>query len=167
MLSRAHLLIQRDLDELESDADITILPAPGPKPTIFNLIALINGPHDTIWSDGVFQLNLRFDENYNEIPPECYFYTIPFHPNVDPESGKPMIDFLDRDLDKWTPEHHSIRHVLKSVQQLLANPLLDRAVNMHAVFMLKGNLSEYEKIVRQTVHATQNIRKFAHEYKKR
>lgn len=168
MLSRAHLLIQRDLDELAADEDITVLPAkPAPDSSIFNLIALVNGPRETVWSDGVFQVNLRFDETYNETPPECYFYTIPFHPNINPETGRPSLDCLDRELNKWSPRRHSVRLVLKSVQHMLANPLLDRAVNMQAVFMLKGNPSEYERIVRQTVLATQDIRRFAQEYKRR
>jgi len=166
MLSRAHLLIQRDIDALENDSEITVVQAPGS--SIFDLIALINGPRDTIWSEGVFQVNLRFDETYNEAPPvECYFLTIPFHPNVHPETGRPSLDFLDPQLAKWSPRHHTVSFILKSIQQLLANPLLDRAVNIEAVFMLKGNPSEYERIVRQTVLATKDIRKFLKQSKTR
>ena len=168
MLSRAHLLIQHDLDELQNDPDITIVRAPGSTPSIFNLIALINGPPDTIWSEGVFQVNLKFDDLYSDRPPiECHFYTIPFHPNIHPETGSPSLDFLDYKTAKWSPKlGHSIRFVLKSMQQLLAYPLLDRAVNMEAVFMLKGNPTEYERITKQTVLATQDIRGFLQQYKK-
>ncbi len=48
---------------------------------------------------------------------------------------------------------------MKSLQNLLAYPLLDRAVNMDAVFMLKGNPNQYEKVVKQSVIATQRISK--------
>jgi len=51
-------------------------------------------------------------------------------------SGKPSIDFLDN-KSKWKPDY-TIHDILKYLQQLLAYPLLDLAVNMEAVFMLKG-----------------------------
>ena len=30
---------------------------------------------------GVFAVNLKFDENFNNIPPSVRFHTVPFHPN--------------------------------------------------------------------------------------
>ena len=33
------------------------------------------------FTDGIFILILKFGEQYNEIPPDIYFYTVPFHPN--------------------------------------------------------------------------------------
>lgn len=158
MYSRAHLLIQKDIDEIQNEPDIYIVQPS--QSNIFDLIALIDGPPNTIWSEGVFQVYMKFTETYNETPPQCFFQTIPYHPNIDCETGRPSLDFLEPNLGKWKPNEHSIKHILKSLQQLLANPLLDRAVNMDAVFMLKGNPVQYESVVRQSVLATQDIRKF-------
>ena len=71
-------------------------------------------------------------------------------------TGKPSIDFLDN-KSKWKQEY-TIHDILKNLQQLLSNPLLDLAVNMEAVFMLKGNPTQYENITKQSVLATQKIR---------
>lgn len=160
MYSRAHLIIQKQIDELNDEPDITII-QPNAN-NIFELIALVEGPQRTVWEKGVFQLYLKFNENYNESPPDdVYFQTIPYHPNIDIHTGRPSLDFLEQ-ANKWKPEY-TIRHILKSLQQLLANPLLDRSINMDAVFMLKGNPTQYETIVRHSVLATRKIRQLLKE----
>ena len=155
MFSRSHILIQNQLTELENESRITVLKVK--ENNIFELIAFIQGLPNTIWQDGVFQVYLKFNENYNNQPPSVNFQTIPYHPNIDKITGRPSLDYLD-DIEKWRP-HYTIKHILKSLQNLLAFPLLDRSVNMDAVFMLKGNPEQYENIVKQTVIATQKIQK--------
>lgn len=154
MYSRAHLLIQKEINDLENDPNILISRLNNDN--IFELIALIEGQKSTIWENGVFQVYMKFTENYNTEPPLVYFQTIPYHPNIDMLTGKPSVDFLDN-KSKWKPEY-TIQSILKYLQQLLAYPLLDLAVNMEAVFMLKGNPAQYESITRQSVFATQRIR---------
>lgn len=154
MYSRAHLLIQKEINEINAENGFSI--AKLNDENIFELIALIEGLPKTSWENGIFQIFLKFSENYNFVPPKVFFQTIPYHPNVDINTGRPSLDFLD-DLNKWKPDY-TIKHILKSLQFLLANPLLDRSVNMDAVFMLKGNPMQYEGIVRQSVNATQRIR---------
>lgn len=154
MYSRAHLLIQKEINDLENDPNILISRLNNDN--IFELIALIEGQKNTIWENGVFQVYLKFSENYHFEPPTVFFQTIPYHPNIDMLTGKPSVDFLDN-KSKWKPEY-TIQSILKYLQQLLAYPLLDLAVNMEAVFMLKGNPAQYESITRQSVLATQRIR---------
>ena len=155
MLSRAHILIEKEINEANSNEGFTVTKLN--ENNIFELIASVEGLSKTSWQNGVFQVYLKFTENYNLEPPCVFFQTIPYHPNIDMTTGRPSLDFLD-DINKWKPEY-TITHVLKSLQLLLANPLLDRAVNMDAVFMLKGNPVQYESIVKQSVLATQQIKK--------
>lgn len=158
MYSRAHLLIERDLDDLMNRNPIEgILVFPLFEDNLFDIVAKIEGLPNTIWESGVFQIFLKFNEFYNDAPPIVSFQTIPFHPNIDVSTGKPSVDFLD-DFNKWKTDY-TIRHILQSLQQLLAYPLLDRAVNMDAVFMLKGNPDRYAKIARESVIASQRIQK--------
>ena len=159
MYSRAHLLIQKEISEIINTSDFTINKLN--ENSLFELIAQIDGLPNTIWKDGVFQIYLKFNENYNLEPPAVFFQTIPYHPNIDIVTGRPSLDFLD-DATKWKPEF-TIKHILNSLQHLLAFPLLDRAVNMNAVFMLKGNPTQYENIVRQSVVASQRIKKVLRE----
>ena len=134
MYSRAHLLIQEQINSLESDPKILVNRLHSDN--IFELIALIEGQKHSMWENGVFQVYLKFSENYNTEPPLVFFQTIPYHPNIDMISGKPSVDFLDNKT-KWRSDY-TIHDILKYLQQLLAYPLLDLAVNMEAVFMLKG-----------------------------
>lgn len=153
MYSRAHLLIQKEINELKNEKGLSI--GKLDDNNVFELIASIEGLPHTSWENGVFQIYLKFSENYNFTPPKVYFQTVPYHPNVDISNGRPSLDFLD-EISKWKPEY-TIKHILKSLQQLLANPLLDRSVNMDAVFMLKGNPDQYDSIIKQSVIATKEI----------
>jgi ubiquitin-protein ligase len=159
MFSRAHLLIEHDLNELirANSHEKGIVAFPLNKDNLFDIIAKIEGPPKTIWESGVFQIYLKFNEYYKDLPPVVCFQTIPFHPNIDVASGKPSVDFLD-DLSRWKSDY-SIKYILEYLQQLLAQPLLDRAVNMDAVFMLKGHPQKYAKIAHESVIASQRIQK--------
>lgn len=159
MYSRAHLLIQKEISEIVNTSEFTINKLN--ENSLFELIAQIDGLPNTIWKNGAFQIYLKFNENYNLEPPAVFFQTIPYHPNIDIVTGRPSLDFLD-DLSKWKTDY-TIKYILKSLQQLLAFPLLDRAVNMNAVFMLKGNPTQYENIVKQSVVASQRIKKVLRE----
>jgi ubiquitin-conjugating enzyme E2 U len=157
MYSRAHLLIENDLNELANNPINGIVVFKLFENNFFDIVAKIEGLPNTIWESGMFQVYLKFNEYYNDAPPLVSFQTIPFHPNIDVTSGRPSVDFLD-DISKWKNEY-SIKFILQSLQQLLANPLLDRAVNMDAVFMLKGNPERYNKIAVESVIASQRLQK--------
>ena len=157
MYSRAHLLIENDLNELINNPVDGILVFKLAENNYFDIVAKIEGLPNTIWEAGVFQVFLKFNEFYNDAPPLVSFQTIPFHPNIDVVSGRPALDFLD-DISKWKQEY-TIKYILQSLQQLLASPLLDRAVNMDAVFMLKGNQERYNKIAHESVIASQRLQK--------
>ncbi|KAJ1970469.1 Ubiquitin-conjugating enzyme E2 2, partial [Dimargaris verticillata] len=43
--------------------------------------AVIFGPEDTPFEDGIFRLKLTFDETYPNKPPNVRFVTRMFHPN--------------------------------------------------------------------------------------
>lgn len=159
MFSRAHLLIENEINEIENEKDITIIRLDDNN--IFELIALIEGTPKTIWEKGIFQIYMKFSENYNFVPPKVYFQTVPYHPNIDMTTGKPSLDFLD-DISKWRQDY-TIKYILKSLQHLLAYPLLDRSVNMDAVFMLKGNPKQYAEMARKSVLSTQKIRQMLKE----
>jgi ubiquitin-protein ligase len=157
MFSQSHLIIESEIEATNKENDISVRPVNGEN--VFELIALIEGLADSIWSGGVFQVYIKLGENYNEAPPvEIYFQTIPYHPNVDIISGRPALDFMD-DHKKWDPKSHNIKHVLKSIQKLLSNPNLDRVLNANAVLLLRNNPHEYEKIVKKSILATRMIRK--------
>jgi ubiquitin-protein ligase len=154
MYSRAHLLIEKEMREVNNEPDMSINKLN--ENSIFELVAYIQGLSHSAWEKGVFKLNLKFTERYNQEPPKVTFQTIPYHPNIDEKTGRPSLDFLD-EYTKWKPNVHNIRFILKNLQYLLANPYLDRAVNMGAVFLLKDNPFEFEEIIKESVIASQKL----------
>ena len=88
--------------------------------------ALIFGPYDSPWENGIFKLDLQFPENYPLKPPTVQFITSVFHPNVY-TSGKICLDILQ---SKWSPVQ-DIRSTLISIQSLLTlfQSYLDNVLN--------------------------------------
>jgi ubiquitin-conjugating enzyme E2 A len=105
--------------------------------------ALIFGPYDSPWENGIFKLDLQFPENYPLKPPTVQFITSVFHPNVY-TSGKICLDILQ---SKWSPVQ-DIRSTLISIQSLLTDPNIDSPANPEAARLYKQNRKEYNKKVR-------------------
>jgi len=154
MFSRAHLLIQRDFERLTATRPWGIEAKPLKEDSLFEWSAKVLGLLGTPWEGGIFRLYVKFDEYYNDRPPEVCFHTIPFHPNVDMITGRPCIDFLD-DHEQW--KNFSLMCVLQTVQALLSNPVLEAAVNMQAVTLLLNTPNAYKQMTNDCVLASQRV----------
>ncbi|KAK7101327.1 ubiquitin-conjugating enzyme E2 U-like isoform X2 [Littorina saxatilis] len=155
MLSRPHLLIEKEIQKLKSTPPWGVNIEPVSDDSVFEWLAKISGLRDTIWEGGIFQIYIRFDEHFNIRPPEVYFQTIPFHPNVDMRTGRPCVDYLDN-LDLWRPGF-SLSMLLVSLQALLSNPNLNHAINNEAIEMMSLSPNTYRQMVLECVTASQRI----------
>uniref|UniRef100_A0A6J0V977 Ubiquitin-conjugating enzyme E2 U isoform X2 n=1 Tax=Pogona vitticeps TaxID=103695 RepID=A0A6J0V977_9SAUR len=163
MHSRAYLLLEKEFMEYEKANIFGISLAPVGDNNM-EWIAEIEGLKDSLWEGAELQLSLLYNENYNNSPPSVIFNTIPFHPNVDPRSGRPCVDFLD-DPTKWDKKL-TMTSILLSIQVLLSNPVLHNAVNLEAAKMLQNNYSLYRKRVIQCVRTSQHLEAFARNLEK-
>ena len=155
MHSRSYLLLNRELIKLKQEPLWGIEVTPLDEASLLDWDVTMLGPQDTPWEGGIFKLLVRFSPQYNDRPPEINFFTIPFHPNVDMLNGRPCLDFLD-DISCWNPEY-SMSCVLLTIQDMLAHPSLENAMNLEAANALEMTPAMYRQMVYDCVIASKRI----------
>ncbi|XP_073400779.1 ubiquitin-conjugating enzyme E2 U isoform X4 [Dendrobates tinctorius] len=115
----------------------------------------MQGLKDSLWEGALLQLTMTYTEEYRHQPPTIVFNTIPFHPNVDQNSGKPCIDFLD-DPGGWNPAY-TMTYVLLMIQVMLSSPVLENAVNADAANMALNKAALYRQMVLNCVKTSRQI----------
>uniref|UniRef100_A0A914LJY4 UBC core domain-containing protein n=1 Tax=Meloidogyne incognita TaxID=6306 RepID=A0A914LJY4_MELIC len=83
----------------------------------YNWQATICGPPNSPYEGGVFFLSIKFSKEYPIKPPEIWFKTQIYHPNIDTD-GYICLDILQH---KWTPAL-TISKVLVSICSLFTDP---------------------------------------------
>ncbi|KAJ2808740.1 hypothetical protein H4R20_000685 [Coemansia guatemalensis] len=105
--------------------------------------AVIDGPKDTPYEGGQFQVRLTIDESFPDTPPKGVFVTKIFHPNVS-EHGEICVNTLKKDWQK----HYGIEHVLVTVKCLLIYPNPESALNEEAGRLLLEHYDDYARHAR-------------------
>ncbi|XP_004369073.1 ubiquitin-conjugating enzyme E2 U [Trichechus manatus latirostris] len=141
MHCRAYLLLERDFQELMENNYKGIIAFPVSE-DMMQWEAEIEGLQYSVWHGLFFQLSINFTSEYNLLPPDVKFRTIPFHPNVDKDTGRPCIEFLD-DPDQWNTSY-KLSSILLTLQVMLSNPVLENPVNLEAAQMLIADESLYQ-----------------------
>lgn len=156
MSSRAVLLLQREDEALRHDA-IHGIQTRFVRNNPFDWEVIITGPEQTPWEGGIFKVSIRFDENYDELPPCVGFITVPFHPNVDMNTGRPHIPLLDDPENCWKPTG-GLRELLILLRATLSSPLATYPpanVSAYECWIDRPHL--YEQLTRDCVVASQRI----------
>lgn len=155
MHSRSYLLLNRELIKLQQEPLWGIEINPLDEASLLDWDVTMLGPPETPWEGGIFKLLIRFSPHYSDKAPEVNFFTIPFHPNVDMLNGRPCIDFLD-DQSLWNPDF-SMSYVLLTIQNMLASPNTEIAVNTEACNALELTPAMYRQMVYDCVTASKRI----------
>ncbi|XP_006748286.1 ubiquitin-conjugating enzyme E2 U-like [Leptonychotes weddellii] len=163
MHCRTDFLLERDFQELKENnfKGITAFPV---SEDLMEWGADIEGLQNTFWHGLFFQLKINFTSQYNFVPPVVKFLTIPFHPNVDQNTGRACIDILD-DPDKWNTSY-TLSSVLLTLQVMLSNPVLENPVNLEAAQMLIKDESLYKQEVRRLLNQPTQLRNNSPEFPK-
>lgn len=85
---------------------------------LFQWIATVHGPCDSVYEGLKYKLRLEFPAGYPYTAPTVKFVTPCFHPNVD-QHGNICLDILK---EKWSALYE-VRTILLSIQSLLGKPL--------------------------------------------
>ncbi|KAI5165670.1 ubiquitin-conjugating enzyme E2 A [Nematocida sp. ERTm5] len=140
--------LMRDMKKLLEEPLENILAVPS-KEDIMDWRAVIFGPEDTPFEDGVFELKLTFTESYPQHPPEISFISDMFHPNIYP-NGELCLDILK---NRWNSAY-GIGQALLCIQSLLNDPNTNSPANSVASDLYLNNYVEYTRRVRNSVEKT-------------
>jgi len=115
----------------------------------------IEGPRDTAFTGGVFQLAMKFPEDYPMSPPEVRFISEFWRPNVY-KDGKVCISILHPPIDdpmsgelpeeRWLPTQ-TVTTILLSVISLLNTPNFSSPANVDASVEWRKDFNAYSKRV--------------------
>jgi ubiquitin-conjugating enzyme E2 D/E len=101
---------------------------------IYKWKAFINGPKDSPYEGGLFELEMNFTNRYPFKPPKVVFTTKIYHMNIN-GSGQICLDILK---DKWSPAL-TISKLLLSICSLLTDPNPDDPLVPEIANLYKNN----------------------------
>ena len=102
-----------------------------------NWRALIEGPPDTPFEGGFFELSIRLGKSYPISSPKVAFTHNVYHPNVY-SNGSICLDILQ---NQWTPAYR-LDSVLQSIRSLLNDPNPDSPANPDAAIAYRNSLRD-------------------------
>mmetsp|Transcript_767 Transcript_767/g.1063 ORF Transcript_767/g.1063 Transcript_767/m.1063 type:complete len:299 (-) Transcript_767:1709-2605(-) len=121
---------------------------------LFEWKVYIEGPKDTPFEGGVFQLLMKFPPDYPMSPPELRFVSDFWHPNVYKDTGivcisilhPPVNDEMSGELpeERWRPTQ-TVSTILLSVISLLSAPNFSSPANVDASVEWRKNPEEFKK----------------------
>jgi len=98
----------------------------------------------TPYENGVFHCILKIDEEFPQKPPQGYFLTKIFHPNISP-SGEICVNTLKKD---WDSKKWSLRNIFEVIRCLLIIPFPESSLNEEAGKLFMESYDEYAKTAR-------------------
>jgi len=126
----------------------------------------IEGPKETFYEGGIFQLSMKFPSDYPMMPPTVHFVSDFWHPNVY-NDGKvcisilhpPGVDEMSGELpgERWLPTQ-TVTTILLSIISLLNSPNTSSPANVDASVEWRRNPDSYRERIRVLVEkANKNV----------
>ena len=140
--------ILREIEEVYSNPPDNVSAGPINDSDIYHWEAVITGPDDTDYKDGVFLLEITIPKEYPYKPPTIKFKTKIWHPNIDPNTGYICITTLKK--EHWNPSMN-ISDILYTIMLLFYKPNFGDPLNGEARDEFKKNPSEYKEKVKKWV----------------
>jgi len=135
------------LRKLSSNKDSLFVAAPESSGDLRKWIAMIRGPPDSPYEDGVWFLKLSFSQEYPFKPPSVIFMNKIYHPNID-SSGSICLDILK---SSWAPSLN-IEKLLTSLISLLTDPNENDPLSSGPASVYKKSKREYAKNVKEWIN---------------
>ncbi|KAJ1985033.1 E2 ubiquitin-protein ligase peroxin 4 [Dimargaris verticillata] len=117
--------------------------APQSDSDLFAWACIIDGPDDTGYQGGAFQVAIAVPDTYPMQPPTCRFVTPICHPNVHPKTGEICLDILKT---AWSPAW-TLKAVCLAIHLLLSSPEPSSPLNCDAAGLLRtGDTLGYQSL---------------------
>ena len=107
--------------------------------------AVITGPADSPYEDGLFALQLEYPPEFPFKPPKATFLTQVYHPNISAR-GVVSVDILS---NQWPPVLQMFGKLLMSIQSLLSDPNPDDPLRPEIARVYKTDRLQYEATARE------------------
>ena len=140
--------IRKEIEEIYLDPPENVSAGPIDDKDIYHWEAVITGPEETDYKDGVFLLDIVIPKEYPYKPPKCVFKTKIWHPNIDPDSGSICITVLKTKF--WNPSM-TIANILLSVMLLFYKPNFKDPLNWDARNEYEADKEKYKQKIKQWV----------------
>ncbi|KAF2074322.1 hypothetical protein CYY_004382 [Polysphondylium violaceum] len=123
---------------------------------LFEWKAFIEGPPETDYEGGIFQIQMKFPNDYPMSPPTLIFSSEFWHPNVYPD-GKVCISILhppgedetsgELPEERWLPTQ-TVSTIILSVISLLSAPNTSSPANVDASVEWRNDRESYKKRIK-------------------
>ena len=140
--------ILKEIEDMYRDPPDNISAGPIDDNNIYHWEAIIDGPEDSDYRNGVFLLDIVIPKEYPFKPPKCKFKTKIFHPNISPNDGSICINILK--AHNWNPTL-TINNILLSIMVLLYNPNFSDPLNGAARDLHNKSEIEYKNTIQKWI----------------
>lgn len=137
--------IRKELEELRRDPPEGCTAEPISDEDLFKWAGTIEGPPDTPYEGGVFQVNITFPAEYAVRAPKVIFVTKVYHPNVKSGTGEICLDILK---ENWSPAL-TVRTVLISLRSLLSDANPDHPLEADIASQYKTDKAAFDATARE------------------
>ena len=154
MHSRAYLLIKRDLYLLENSPVNGIEIEHIANDNCFDLTLFLRPARASIWYGCVFRIFCSFYDTYNVQPPILQFdqLNIPYHPNVDPITGRITLTTSE----KWNPSL-TLKMLFEELVSVFNEPNEKTTINPDAMRMLKYRPHDYQNLIDESIQKSRQL----------
>lgn len=157
-------LLRRQLVELNKNPIELVSVGLKDENNVYEWDLMLMGPEATLYEGGFFKARLVFPNTFPSMPPDMYFVSDMWHPNVYAD-GKVCISILhppgEDELntqesadERWRPIL-GVEQILISVISMLSDPNDDSPANLDAAVMWRNDKKAFKKKVQQIVRKSQ------------
>lgn len=162
MHSRAYLLIKRELYLLDNHPVDGIDIEPIDDDNCFDLTLFLRPVKISMWYGCMFRVFCSFYDTFNVQPPILQFdpMLIPYHPNVDPITGRVSLSTSERWSSRFT-----LRSLFDELSNVFIMPNKETVINTDAMRMLKYRSNDYQIMIDNAIEKSQHLMELINEEK--